>query len=135
MMSRSYSCPRHSEASQVPGLIGSGGWSLEFGGAARPEGHGCAGSKRRGAGGGAHRQAPFLVAFEERAQVFQTMVAAEKGAGAGMFYDRGALATIRRSQLVSDGFHVLGKLVRPRKALGSAHAQLLLTNRLGPLHT
>lgn len=56
------------------------------------------------------RQAPFLVAFEERAQVFHTMVAAEKARGA-QWMDRGSFATIRRDSLVDDGFHSLGQLV------------------------
>mmetsp|Transcript_5042 Transcript_5042/g.14483 ORF Transcript_5042/g.14483 Transcript_5042/m.14483 type:complete len:998 (+) Transcript_5042:1276-4269(+) len=58
---------------------------------------------------GVLRQAPFLVAFEERAQVFHTMVAAEKARGA-QWMDRGSFATIRRDSLVDDGFHSLGQL-------------------------
>lgn len=56
------------------------------------------------------RHAPYLVEFQERAHVFATLVATEKRAraeddwAAGRRFSGPAVATIRRDQLLTDGF-------------------------------
>lgn len=56
------------------------------------------------------RHAPYLVQFQERAHVFTTLVATEKRARAEQEYAHGRhfggvpVVTIRRSQLLTDGF-------------------------------
>jgi hypothetical protein len=59
------------------------------------------------------RHAPYLVQFQERAHVFATLVATEKRARAeadwahGRRFSGPAVATIRRDQLLTDGFSQL----------------------------
>ena len=67
------------------------------------------------------RHAPYLVEFQERAHVFATLVAMEKRAraeddwAAGRRFSGPAVATIRRDQLLTDGFAQLN-LVRAAPA-------------------
>ena len=69
----------------------------------------------------ARRHAPFLVPFNDRARVFQSVVSSDRQEHREASYRLGGLgpqsfAVIRRSQLLQDGFDRLNKLGQGLKA-------------------